>query len=158
MVDDLRGLRLLKDTGHYSGPQFHRTRVRQMNLAVFLAVPTTDEIQKLFEEDLAEDAERTNIQESIIANQESNIESGAQSPGVQHSKQESNIQEQESNIASQESKIGGFLDTTVTVPTQSDRHTHQGRSLRSLARELQTDFDPAETIDRSQSIRLRQHA
>src|SRR5216684_1535646 len=59
LLDDLRGLRLLQDTGHYSGPQFHRTRVRQMNLAVFLAAPTTDEIQKLFEEALAEDTERT---------------------------------------------------------------------------------------------------
>jgi hypothetical protein len=135
LLDDLRELRLLEDTPNYSGPQFHRTRIRKMNLDVFLAMPSYDDMAKLFDEAMAEEIQQSfdlalaqdaehvkatsglqdsDFQDSKIE-QESKIQDSkieTQDSNIQN--QESKIQEQDSKIEVQESKIGGFLDTTVT--------------------------------------------
>jgi len=108
LLDDLRELRLLEDTPNYSGPQFHRTRIRKMNLDVFLAVLSYDDMAKLFDEAMAEEIQRSF--DLALAQDAERVKaiSGVQDSDFQESKieiQESNIQNQESKIEVQESKI-----------------------------------------------------
>jgi len=68
LLDDLRKLRLLEDTPHYSAPKFHRTRVRQLNVAAFLTVQDSKIEVGL------QDSNAQNAQDSKIESQDSKIE------------------------------------------------------------------------------------
>jgi hypothetical protein len=133
LLEDLRELLLLEDTPNYS---HHGTRIRQMNLAAFLDRPEPPPLPgpkprkpkppKSNPDSGAGDTtgvQHTNGQESNIASKESNIDTGVQDSGVQHS--EAGVQDttQESKIEGQESNV--TLDTTVTGPSP------KGGSLRS---------------------------
>jgi hypothetical protein len=107
LLADLRELRLLENTRHYSGPQHRRTRVRQMNVNTFLSPPPEPPLSGLqdstFQDSKIE--QDSNIQDSNFHTQDSKI-------GGQHSK----IEAQDSNV---------WLEPTDTLPSpnrHSDRH------------------------------------
>jgi hypothetical protein len=122
LLDDLRELRLLEDTPHYSAPKFHRTRVRQLNVSAFLTVQDS----KI--EVGVQDSDAQMAQDSKIE-QESKI-------------QDSKIETQDSKIEVQDSNV--TLETTATVNRHSDRHKvncRLGVHSRASAPDERTDPD-----------------
>ena len=88
LLEDLRVLLLLEDTPNYSSAKHHRTRVRQLNVAAFLA-RTPDPLPPKPDQDSGSGngsrVQDTNGQECKIESQECKIDEGVQNSGVQDS-------------------------------------------------------------------------
>jgi hypothetical protein len=115
LLADLRELKLLEDTPHYSSPRHRRTRVRQLNLAAFLEPPENSGLQDTVTQDSKLEMD-SKIQDSKIHTQDSKIHT-----------QDSKIEVQDSNVT---------LETTATVTdtetvTLPSRQTAQQTALRS---------------------------
>jgi len=76
LLADLKELRLLESTPHYSAPKHHRTRIRQMNIAAFLDHPGLQDRQsqdsKIGQDSKIQDS-KIDMQDSKIRVQDSNV-------------------------------------------------------------------------------------
>lgn len=76
LLADLKELRLLENTPHYSAPKHHRTRVRQMNIAAFLVHPglqdRPSQDSKIGQDSKIQDS-KIDMQDSKIRVQDSNV-------------------------------------------------------------------------------------